>query len=72
MPSDEARLYIVDKVRADLVLDKRFTAKAIRSWVFRTRKAAKEFCDAKHKRAKKPLSFLYILRPAVWGPDNVG
>lgn len=63
----EKTLYAVDKVSSVLTASY-FQSEIVKTYVFRTRKAAREFREKKNARAK---CFRYSApRPMVWGPDN--
>lgn len=62
MASGENVLWVVDRVRSD-------DGKILKSYVFRTRDAAKIYAYDKYQRQKEFI-YLYNVSRAVWGPEQ--
>ena len=62
MASDNETLYFVTKQSITL-----FKIPNPKPWLFRTRKAARDFAKAKNKKSRR---FRYSVTPAKWGPGQ--
>lgn len=60
MPTDNEKLYVVNK-------EDSFKGFAIKTWVFRTRAAARWFAEYQNKKSKR---FHYRVRQASWGYEQ--
>lgn len=59
--TEHETLYLVNKRDED--------KRIVKSWVFRTRSAAREYVRGKNGRRKSTSKYTYTINRAVWGPE---